>query len=78
MKNPKSALTFIFITLLIDVIGIGIIIPVIPGLIMELTGSSISEASTYGGFLLFVYAFFQFIFAPILGGLSDQIGRAHV
>ena len=78
MKNPKSALTFIFITLLIDVIGIGIIIPVIPGLIMELTGSSISEASTYGGFLLFVYAFFQFIFAPILGGLSDRFGRRPV
>lgn len=65
-------------TVLIDIIGIGIIIPVFPTLIRELAGSTLSEASIYGGFLIFVYAFFQFLFSPILGGLSDQFGRRPV
>jgi len=75
-KNP--ALGFIFVTLLIDIIGLGIIIPVLPSLIQELTGGTLSEASMYGGWLLFAYAFMQFIFAPILGGLSDRYGRRPV
>lgn len=75
MKNKKAAVGFIFITLLIDVTGIGIIIPVIPSLIMELTGEGLSVASEYGGWLLFAYAFFQFLFSPIIGGLSDKYGR---
>jgi DHA1 family tetracycline resistance protein-like MFS transporter len=75
MKNQKAAGGFIFVTGLIDVIGLGIIIPVIPKLIMELSGEDISQASRYGGLLMFIYAFMQFIFAPILGGLSDQFGR---
>lgn len=75
-KTP--ALGFIFITLLIDVIGLGIIIPVMPKLISELTGDSISQASRDGGWLLFAYAFTQFIFAPVVGGLSDQFGRRPV
>jgi len=77
-KGKSGALIFIFITLLIDVTGIGIIIPVIPKLIMELTGGTISEAALYGGWLLFSYAIMQFIFSPILGGLSDQYGRRPV
>ncbi len=75
-KNP--ALVFIFITLLIDVTGLGIIIPVLPNLIQELTGGTLSEASIYGGWMLFAYAFMQFICAPILGGLSDRYGRRPV
>ncbi|CAN0591866.1 unnamed protein product, partial [Laminaria digitata] len=71
MDKPKSgALIFIFITLLIDVIGFGIIIPVIPALISELTGEGIAAAAQYGGWLMFSYAVIQFFFAPILGGLS--------
>lgn len=77
-KPRKAALAFIFITVLIDVIGLGIIIPVIPELIMELTGEGISAAAKYGGWLLFSYAFTQFIFSPIIGGLSDQFGRRAV
>ena len=77
-EKRSPALGFIFITLLIDVIGLGIIIPVMPKLISELTGDSISAASRDGGWLLFAYAFMQFICAPVLGGLSDQFGRRPV
>ncbi len=77
-KKRNTALLFIFITLLIDVIGIGIIIPVIPKLIQEMTGGTISDASEYGGWLLFAYSIVQFFFSPILGGLSDQYGRRPV
>ncbi len=74
-SKRAPAIGFIFITLLIDVIGLGIIIPVMPKLIGELTGDSIGNAARDGGWLLFAYAFTQFIFAPIVGGLSDQYGR---
>ena len=78
MKNRKAALGFIFVTILIDMTGLGIIIPVIPKLITELTGGTISDASVYGGWLVFSYAFFQFVFSPVLGGISDQVGRRPV
>ncbi len=77
-KPRKAALAFIFITVLIDVIGLGIIIPVIPDLIMELTGEGISSAALYGGWLMFSYAFIQFLFSPVIGGLSDRFGRRPV
>ena len=74
--NRKPAIGFIFITLLIDVIGFGLIIPVMPKLIEQLLGvTDVSIASQYGGWLTFAYAFMQFIFAPVLGNLSDQYGR---
>ncbi|AXE19493.1 tetracycline resistance MFS efflux pump [Runella rosea] len=74
-EKRNSALIFIFITLLIDITGIGIIVPVIPRLIQELTSEGLSDAALYGGWLMFVYSVAQFIFSPILGGLSDQYGR---
>ncbi|MEJ7643814.1 MAG: TCR/Tet family MFS transporter [Chryseolinea sp.] len=78
MAQKKSALIFIFITLLIDIIGLGIIIPVLPTLIQDLTGGTLSEASMYGGWMLFAYSLMQFVFAPIMGGLSDRYGRRPV
>ena len=76
MKEPKkNALSFIFITLLIDVIGLGIIIPVLPKLIGTLIHGDLSLASTYSGWLTFAYAGMQFLFAPIVGALSDRYGR---
>ncbi len=84
MANPAvsdrrgPALIFIFITLLIDVTGLGIIIPVVPKLIEQLIDGNISQAARYGGWLTFAYAAMQFIFSPVLGGLSDQYGRRPV
>jgi DHA1 family tetracycline resistance protein-like MFS transporter len=66
---------FILIAVLIDTIGFGIVAPVTPELIMELTGQPISEAALYGGWLMFLYALTQFFAAPILGNLSDRFGR---
>jgi DHA1 family tetracycline resistance protein-like MFS transporter len=77
-RNSKAAVGFIFVTLILDVTGVGIIIPVMPSLIMELTGEGVSEAAKYGGWLVFAYAFFQFLFAPVMGALSDQFGRRRV
>lgn len=77
-SKRNAAVGFIFITLLIDVIGFGIIIPVMPKLISELKHVDISTASKYGSLLMFAYAFVQFLCAPILGNLSDKYGRRPV
>ncbi|MBB6109809.1 MFS transporter, DHA1 family, tetracycline resistance protein [Mucilaginibacter lappiensis] len=76
--KPQAALGFIFVTLLIDIIGFGIIIPVLPKLIQHLIHGNLSDASRYGGWLAFAYAFMQFICAPLLGNLSDKYGRRPV
>ena len=74
MKKP-APLFFIFFTLVIDVMGFGLIIPVLPGLITEITGKTVAEASSIGSFLTLAYAGMQFICAPIMGNLSDKYGR---
>jgi MFS transporter, DHA1 family, tetracycline resistance protein len=76
--HSKKALLFIFITLLVDCIGLGIIIPVMPSLIQSLGHASVSEASTIGGWLSVSYAIMQFFMSPVLGGLSDKFGRRPV
>jgi DHA1 family tetracycline resistance protein-like MFS transporter len=79
MQPPKkTAIGFIFITLLIDVMGWGLIIPVMATLISQLKGVSVNQASTYGAVLLSVFAITQFLFAPVLGNLSDKYGRRPV
>lgn len=76
-KKPKhsAALGFIFITIFIDVLGLGIIIPVLPKLLQVLGHINVNEASEYIGWLTFVYASMQLIFASIMGNLSDRFGR---
>ncbi len=74
----NKALSFIFITVLLDVIGIGIIIPILPSLIRELTQTNVSQAATYAAALITTYSVMQLIFSPIVGGLSDQYGRRPV
>ncbi|HMH23395.1 MAG TPA: TCR/Tet family MFS transporter [Puia sp.] len=76
--SRHAALSFIFITVLIDFIGFGIIIPVMPELIAKLIHGDMSAAARYGGLLLFAYATMQFLFAPVMGGLSDRYGRRPV
>lgn len=74
----KHAAVFVTITVIIDAMGIGIIIPVTPDLIRELADASISEAALWGGYLAFIYALMQFAFGPTLGNLSDRFGRRRV
>lgn len=74
----RYALAFIFTTMLIDTIGLGIIIPVTPAIIKQLTGEGLSGAASWGGWLLFVYALMQFLSAPAIGNLSDRFGRRPV
>ena len=76
--TKKAGLGFIFVTLLIDVMGWGLIIPVMAQLISQLKGIPINQASPYGGYLLTVFAVTQFIFAPVVGNLSDRYGRRPV
>lgn len=68
-------MSFIFITLLIDIMGWGLIIPVMAPLIAELKGIPVNQASAYGAVLLSVFAITQFLFAPVVGNLSDRYGR---
>jgi MFS transporter, DHA1 family, tetracycline resistance protein len=77
-SEKQAAIGFIFITLLIDVMGLGIIIPVIPKLIQELIHGDVSEAAKVGGWLTFAYAITQFLFSPLVGNLSDKFGRRPV
>jgi MFS transporter, DHA1 family, tetracycline resistance protein len=81
MTSPapsRHALTFIFVTVLIDTIGLGIVIPVFPELIVDLTGMAVNEAARIGGWLGFTYAVMQFGFGPVIGSLSDRFGRRPV
>ena len=75
VPNRKAAIGFIFITLLIDVIGWGIIIPVMPDLITQMEGVNTGTAASLNGWLLFAFSITQFVFAPIVGNLSDKFGR---
>lgn len=74
----RGAFVFVFVAVLVDSIGFGIILPVLPQLIMQLTGVTVGRAAAYGGWLAFVYALMQFFCAPVLGNLGDRFGRRPV
>jgi MFS family permease len=76
--NSKNAMLFIFITIVIDATGLGIIIPTLPSLIAETSNVQFEDSKMYAGYIAMVYAAMQFIFAPIVGGLSDRFGRRPV
>lgn len=78
MDTKRHALTFVTVTVFIDTVGFGIIMPVLPQFLMSLTDISLPEASAIAGYLLVSYALLQFVFAPILGNLSDRYGRKRV
>jgi DHA1 family tetracycline resistance protein-like MFS transporter len=69
---------FIFITLVIDALGFGLVVPIVPSLVLKLSGLSVSDASLWVGALLTAFAVMQFVCAPVLGGLSDRFGRRPV
>lgn len=76
--HERRALAVVLATLFIDVIGFGIIMPVMPDLITSLTGSPLGEAARVGGLLMGSFAVMQFLFGPVMGGLGDRFGRRPV
>lgn len=77
-RERKPALLFIFVTLLLDILGIGLIIPILPKLVEQLQGGNLGAASLSVGLLASLYALMQFAFSPVLGSLSDHFGRRPV
>jgi len=78
MRKRQAGLGFIFVTLFLDIMGLGLIVPVLPKLIESFTANNIGSASTIYGWMIALYALMQFLFAPVLGSLSDQYGRRAV
>jgi len=76
--NKRLAVTFILISVMLDSMGIGLILPVMPDLIQEVEGQGIGEAAVWGGILATIFAAMQFIFGPTVGNLSDRYGRRPV
>ena len=77
-KHRQPAIAFILVTLFIDILGIGIVIPVLPELIKEFSGGSTALAGWYLGIIGASYAVMLFFFAPVMGALSDRYGRRPV
>ena len=75
MMNKRLAVTFILISVMLDSMGIGLIIPVMPDLIQEVEGQGIGAAAVWGGILATTFAAMQFVFGPTVGSLSDRYGR---
>ena len=75
LQSSKTALIFILITICLDSIGLGIIIPSFPTLVAETANVSIDDSSKYYGVVLGSYAAMQFLFSPLVGNLSDRFGR---
>jgi DHA1 family tetracycline resistance protein-like MFS transporter len=81
MSQPgasRAAFGFVFVTVAIDMLALGVVIPVIPGLIAEFEGGDTSRAATYYGIFAAVFAAMQFLFSPVLGSLSDRFGRRKI
>ncbi len=74
-KVGKNAFAFIMVSLVLDAMGIGLILPVMPDLIVEVNGGTLGNAALWGGILAASFAVMQFLFSPLLGSLSDRFGR---
>lgn len=78
IRQKSNATRFVVITVCAYSMGFGIIMPVLPELIVELEGVSLSEATLIGGFVASAYAVFQFLMGPLVGNLGDRFGRRPV
>ena len=78
MKSRKAAVIFIFVTVTLDILAMGLIIPVLPKLILDFLGGSMTGAANWNGWFALVFALMQFFFSPVLGVLSDRFGRRPV
>jgi DHA1 family tetracycline resistance protein-like MFS transporter len=76
--HGRAAFAFIFVTVLLDMLALGVIVPVLPKLIIRFEHGDMSMAATQTGFFAFVWAAMQFVFAPVMGALSDRFGRRPV
>jgi DHA1 family tetracycline resistance protein-like MFS transporter len=76
--SNRSAARFVMLTLLIDAIGFGIVMPVLPGIIMKLGHVGLADATRIGGWLGVIYAGVQFLTGPLVGNLGDRFGRRPV
>jgi len=77
-RPGKFAITFVFITVFLDMVGFGIVMPVLPRLIEQVSGADLAGATVWGGWLFFAYGGMQFLFGPAIGNLSDAVGRRPV
>ena len=75
MRNRQAAVIFILVTVTLDVLAMGLIIPVLPKLILDFLGGKMSDAANWNGWFALVFALMQFVCSPALGVLSDRFGR---
>src|SRR5213593_4213750 len=78
MKNRQAAIPFIFVTVMLDMLALGLIAPVLPKLILDFLGGNMNSAAKWNGIFGTVFALMQFVFSPVLGVLSDRFGRRPV
>src|SRR5467141_3664815 len=78
MKNRQAAIIFILVTVTLDVLAMGLIIPVLPKLILDFLGGKMTDAANWNGWFALVFALMQFVCSPLLGVLSDRFGRRPV
>src|SRR6202790_5340672 len=78
MKPRKAAVVFIFVTVMLDMVALGLIAPVLPKLILSFLNNDMTRLAKWNGAFLTVFAAMQFFFSPIIGVLSDRVGRRPV
>jgi MFS transporter, DHA1 family, tetracycline resistance protein len=78
MRKHSASMAFILVTIIIDMLGIGLIVPILPKLIEQMSGGTVSDAAYFYGLITAVYALAQFVFSPVLGSLSDAYGRRRI
>ncbi|MFT6304821.1 MAG: DHA1 family tetracycline resistance protein-like MFS transporter, partial [Pseudomonadales bacterium] len=78
MLPSKHAFAFIIVTLVVNAMGIGLILPVMPDLLTGIQGGTLGNAAMWGGILTAIFAVMQFLFGPVVGALSDRFGRRPV